>query len=173
MTVILDLPGPVGTFFYANIPLMPPKDVWTTYKVPILNEVFKIYNPDPLNPPILSHTLEGIRGVDIRGDLLVGNEITCIDNVKIFPPVNEHLLRGRWDVTFINDSGEKEDVILFINNLEQNTETGSYIANGCMESVGGLAPLSLTANQVDKNNYEISSYSTVILEDGSDLPAAI
>jgi hypothetical protein len=166
MTVILDLPGPVGTFFYANIPLMPPKDVWTTYRVPILDDVFKIYNPDPVNPLILSHTLEEIRGMDIRGDLLIGNETTCIDNVKIFPPVNEHLLRGRWDVSIATNSGETEDVKFFINSLELDPKTGSYFANGCMESSGGLAPLSLKALQVDENNYEINCYSTVIPIDG-------
>ena len=165
-TVILDLPGPVGTFFYANIPLMPPKDVWTTYRVPILDEVFTIYNPDPINPLILSHNLRDIRGVDIRGDLLVGDETTCIDNVIIFPPVNENLLRGRWDVSITTNSGETEDVKFFINSLELDPKTGSYFANGCMESSGGLAPLSLKALQVDKNNYEISCYSTVIPIDG-------
>ena len=76
-TVILDLPGPVGTYFYANIPLTPRKDEWTTYRVPILDEVFTIYNPDPNDPLILSDNLMHIRGVDIRGDLLDGDETTC------------------------------------------------------------------------------------------------
>ena len=82
-TVILDLPGESGTYFYAGIPIKPPKDEWATIEVPIIDEIFTNYgNPDIL----VSDQLEFIRGMNVRGNLLEGFETTCIDNVRVFPP---------------------------------------------------------------------------------------
>ena len=133
-TVILDLPGDIGTFFYANIPLKPDKDVWTTYEVPIRNDLFRKYGD---SDALLSDNLLDIRGLDIRGDLLSGIETTCIDNVKIFPLISQPV---HWP----SSNGGNDhyyDIILNINGVTwEQAKTDA-------ENRGGYLATILTANE--------------------------
>jgi hypothetical protein len=81
-TVFIDLPGPVGTYFYSNFEVTPLKNTWTTYQIQILDSNFVNVNP---SGGTLSSLLKDVRGLDIRGDLLQGIETVYIDNVRVSP----------------------------------------------------------------------------------------
>jgi hypothetical protein len=125
-TVVIDLPGELGTHFYSNIQLTPEKDVWTTYEVPILDEVFTRAGDPTVK---LSDELENLIGLDIRGDLLEGPETTCIDNVKIYLP----------------------DIL---DSVEDFIETGDLVGTGKGRSADGLigAFTNMLQNAIDLFN---------------------
>jgi hypothetical protein len=134
-TVILDLPGDIGTFFYADIHITPTEE-WVTYTVPILDEVFTRFGG---SNDKLSENLEDIRGIDIRGNLLIGEETTCIDNVKIYPPVNIDVKPGSFPNCFnMNGHGVIPVAILgsvYFDVMNINLETLSF--NGLNVQVRG------------------------------------
>jgi hypothetical protein len=137
-TVILDLPGELGTYFFADIPLKPEKDVWTTYKVPILNDIFTRYqNPGEL----LSDYLGDLRGMDIRGDLLSGAETACIDNVKIskFAEIGIDVKPGSYPNCFnLNGKGVIPVAILGSADFDvENIDTETLRFNGLEVQVRG------------------------------------
>jgi hypothetical protein len=73
-------------------------------------------------------------------------------------------LRGRWDITAFAAGLDGASFVLFVNDLEPGP-TG-FLAAGCMESIGGLAPMSLQAQRNDNGKYVISVRSTVIPAEG-------
>jgi hypothetical protein len=67
-------------------------------------------------------------------------------------------VRGRWAVDV--NALDIGSVTLFVNDLEVSA-SGNFAA-GCMESVGGLAPLSLQAQQTGEDSYFVTVVSTGI-----------
>lgn len=78
-TVIIELPGDVGTYAYADLDVTPVKEQWTHFEVKILDALFTVL---PGGEP-LSTRLADATGLLIRGDLLDGQEYTAIDNVSV------------------------------------------------------------------------------------------
>jgi hypothetical protein len=80
--VFLELPGALGSVAYAtNLIVNPDLGNWTHYEIELINSNFFV--TEPAGGGDLKDRLADITGMLISADLLTGDDITCIDNVRV------------------------------------------------------------------------------------------